>query len=239
MSQMPIDRRPLREQVREEVLLLLERGEISADRAINEGQLAARLGVSRTPLREALITLEHEGVIQSHSGKGFRFAPLSRKEFTDLCEILAALEMVALQLSDPAVLEKVAPTLLQKAYEFPDSEAPVGTVERYDDEWHDLLLSGCTNDRLMELLTSVKVGLRRYEHLEVGQDTMLQRAAEEHERIAQCLVDGDLTGAVTALKTNWHSGMERILELMDALPSARAEEPSSSAAQSERWWVER
>ncbi|HET8598856.1 MAG TPA: GntR family transcriptional regulator [Segeticoccus sp.] len=236
---MPIDRRPLREQVREEVLLLLERGEISANHAINEGQLAARLGVSRTPLREALITLEHEGVIQSHSGKGFRFAPLSRKEFTDLCEVLASLEMLALQLSDPAVLDKVAPTLLRKAYEFSDSEAPVGTVERYDDEWHDLLLSGCTNDRLMELLTSVKVGLRRYEHLQVGQDTMLQRAAEEHEQIAQCLVHGDLAGALTALKQNWHSGMQRILELMDALPAASTGDPDGASSRSERWWQER
>lgn len=247
---MPIDRRPLRDQVREEVLLLLEQGQIPAEEPINESQLASQLGVSRTPLREALITLEHEGVIQSHAGKGFRFAPLSRREFVELCEVLAALEMLALQLSDPRTLHDVGPTLMQKAREFTDSEAPVGTIERYDDEWHDLLLSGCTNDRLLELLTSVKVGLRRYERLQVGQNTMLQRAAEEHEQIARCVLDGDVPGAVTALKKNWHSGMQRILERMDQLPSqgsagGRARIPSGSrqagplTAADQDWWLER
>ena len=232
---MPIDRRPLREQVREEVLRLLEQGEIAADEPINEGNLASMLGVSRTPLREALITLQHEGVIVSHSGKGFRFSPLSHKEFTELCQVLAGLEVLALQLSDPAVLHKVAPELLERAQHFTVSEASVQTIERNDDEWHELMLSGCTNARLVELINSVKVGLRRYERLQVDQDALLQRTAEEHQRIAQCLVDEDLPGAISALKLNWHSGMQRILEVMDGLTRSDADQATGP---SESWWTD-
>jgi DNA-binding GntR family transcriptional regulator len=91
---------------------------------------------------------------------------------------------------------------------------------------------------LLELLTSVKVGLRRYEHLQVGQDTMLRRAAEEHEQIAQCVLDGDIDGAVAALKKNWHSGMQRILELMDDPPTATSDQPPAATGQSDRWWLD-
>lgn len=234
---MPIDRRPLREQVREEVLTLLAQGEIEADEPINEGQLAGRLGVSRTPLREALITLENDGVIVSHSGKGFRFAPLSRVEFTELCQVLASLEMTALQTSDAETLAKVAPELLAKARSFTVEKASVETIDRNDDEWHALLLSGCANARLMDLITSVKRGLRRYEGLQVGQDAQLQRAAEEHQRIAQCLLDDDLPGALTALKHNWHSGMQRLLELMDGRLPAAVTGDVAVDQPTQRWWA--
>lgn len=231
---MPIDRRPLREQVREEVLLLLEQGEIADDEPINEGQLASKLGVSRTPLREALITLQHEGVIVSHKGKGFRFSPLSKEEFTQLCQMIAGMEMLALQLSDFDRLREVAPELLQKAKEFTVSEASVQTIERNDDEWHALMLSACTNDRLVDLIGSVKVGMHRYEQLQVGEDTPVRRAAEEHQRIAECLVNEDLPGALDALKRNWHSGMQRILELIDG-PSGGTSHQQVDPG--ERWWA--
>lgn len=209
---MPIERRPLREQIKDELLLRLARGEFDPEQAINEGQLAAELGVSRTPLREALITLEYEGIISSEKGKGFRFAALSPKEFSELNIIVAALESLALELSDPGKLKESAPQLLARAREFNVPAAEHGIIERYDDEWHDLLLSHCPNERLMDLITSVKLGLHRYERLVVGDSEVLERSAEEHERIAECLLAGDMPAAITALKKNWASGAQRILE---------------------------
>lgn len=106
---MPIENRPLREQVKEELIKRLGRGTIATNSPINEGQLATELGVSRTPLREALITLEREGVITSERGKGFRFTPLSAREFRDLSAIVATLEALALESSDPEHLAATAP----------------------------------------------------------------------------------------------------------------------------------
>lgn len=232
---MPIDRRPLREQVKEEVLRLIEDGEIAADKAINEVQLANRIGVSRTPLREALITLEHEGVIRSTNGKGFSFSPMSQKEFTELSPVLANLEMLALELSDPAAVRETAPQLLARARGFTAQQAAAGVIERHDDEWHDLLLSACPNDRLLELIASLKQGLRRYERLMFTDDTIIERTVDEHERIAQRLIDDDLPGALRALKQNWHSGMTRIVEQINAHPEPV--NPSPLAADgAARWW---
>src|SRR6478736_6582093 len=98
---MAIERKNLRSQVREELLARMRAGEVQPGEGINEVQLAGELGVSRTPLREALIALESEGQIESENGKGFRFVPLSKREFQELAPIMAALEGLALELTPP------------------------------------------------------------------------------------------------------------------------------------------
>ncbi|MFD1930287.1 MULTISPECIES: GntR family transcriptional regulator [Nonomuraea] len=214
---MRIDRRPLREQIKGELLRRLERGEFGPEESLNEGQIAASMGVSRTPLREALIALEIEGVIRSEQGRGFRFAPLSAKEFRELSQVLSAMEALALRLSDPADLRRIASTLLEKARDFSALGTGEGLSERYDDEWHDLMLSCCPNERLVELIASLKLGIRRYVRLVGGDADVLERMAEEHERIAECLLRDDVAAAVASLHANWNSGADRVLERLPYL----------------------
>lgn len=209
---MAIERRPLREQVVDELLDRLSQGRVPIGETINEVLLAEELGVSRTPLREALIALEREGIIVSEQGRGFRFAPMSAGRLRDLTAIVISLECLALRTSDRVHLAAIAPALLEKARAFSVPQAPHGTIERSDDAWHAFLLSGCPNARLMDLIESLKRTVHRYERLIVGDRETLARSAQEHERIARCLIDGDVDGAATALETNWTSGMERILE---------------------------
>ncbi|MFD9902995.1 GntR family transcriptional regulator [Streptomyces sp. NPDC059063] len=212
---MPIERRPLREQVKEELLERLARGEFVTGETVNELQLAAELGVSRTPLREALITLEREGVITSERGKGFRFTAMSPEEFRDLTVIVAALEALALELSDPAHLRSIAPRLRADARAIAEPGAPGDAAERYEDAWRDLLLSGCPNGRLRDHIASLKLTTRRYQRLVAGDRDLLARSAAEHERIADHLLRDDVPGAVAALKENWTNGMERILKRLE------------------------
>lgn len=209
---MAIERRPMREQVIDELLELLGAGRLTPGVAINEVQLAEDLGVSRTPLREALISLEREGIIVSERGRGFRFVPAGAGQLRDLTEIIIAMECLALRLSDRDHLAAIAPALLERARAFSAPQAEHGAIERYDVQWHAFLLSGCHNARLKELIESLKLSLHRYERAVVGDQEILERSAEEHERIAQALVDGDLEGAAAALEANWTSGMQRILE---------------------------
>ncbi|MGH8880852.1 MAG: GntR family transcriptional regulator [Stackebrandtia sp.] len=214
---MVIERRRLRDEIKREVLTRLRNGDYSAGHNIRESQLAADLGVSRTPLREALIALEIEGLIRSEPGKGFRFAPMNAKEYQELCPVVAALESLALETSDPQYLAETAPRLLAMATEFDTAVSTQAEVEQRDDEWHDLLLGGCANERLMDLITTVKASLRRYVHMIVDDATQISRSAGEHRLIAERLIAGDMAGAVDALKANWTSGSERILEKLSDL----------------------
>ncbi|MGY0231057.1 GntR family transcriptional regulator [Longispora urticae] len=213
---MAIERRPLRDQIKAEVLARSRRGDFPAGHNINEARLAAELGVSRTPLREALIALEIEGLIESSPGKGFRFAPVTPREYEELSPVVAALEALALESSSAAYLHRTAPRLLELAEEFAATEATQAEVEQRDDEWHELLLGGCSNERLMDLITTVKASLRRYVHLKLGDETQVSRSADEHRLIAQRLIAGDLSGAVLALKANWTSGTDQVLTRIDS-----------------------
>ncbi len=209
---MAIERKNLRSQVREELLARMRSGAVQPGEGINEVQLAGELGVSRTPLREALIALESEGQITSENGKGFRFMPLSASEFEDLAPVMAALESLALELSPLDELRPIGARLAQLAAEFTQERAEHSLVVTKDDEWHAIMLSACPNRRLLDVIESVRGSFHRYESLLVPNDVMVERVAAEHAAIAACLAEGDVPGAVEALKVNWLHGMRRILD---------------------------
>ncbi len=209
---MAIERKNLRSQVRDELLARMRTGLAKPGASINEVQLAAELGVSRTPLREALIALESEGQITSENGKGFRFVPLSAGEFEDLAPVMATLEGLALELSPLEELKKVGVRLVELADAFTDELVEHRLVISRDDEWHSVMLSVCPNKRLLDVIESVRGSFHRYESLLVADDVKVERVAAEHAEIARNLAAGDLPAAVQALKTNWMHGMRRILD---------------------------
>ena len=210
---MAIERRNLRSQVRDELLARMRTGVVQPGEGINEVQLAAELGVSRTPLREALIALESEGQIKSENGKGFRFVPLSAQEFEDLAPVMAALESLALELSPLDDLRPIGVRLTALAAEFDQEVAQHSLVVTKDDEWHAIMLSACPNRRLLDVIESVRGAFHRYESLLVPNDVMIERVAAEHADIAEHLAAGDGPGAVIALRANWMNGMRRIVDI--------------------------
>lgn len=213
---MAIERRTLRSQVREELLAKMRAGDVEPGEGINEVQLAAELGVSRTPLREALIALESEGQIQSENGKGFRFAPLSAVEFRELAPVIAVLEGLAIELSPPDELALVGKQLARLAAEFAEEIVVHALVTRRDDEWHGLMVSCCPNERLMDLIAGVRLAIHRYESLLVPDEATIARNASEHADIARHIVAGDIALAKEALKVNWVNGVNRLLQSTSA-----------------------
>jgi len=209
---MAIERKNLRSQVREELLARMRAGLVSPGEGINEVQLAAELGVSRTPLREALIALESEGQITSENGKGFRFVPLSATEFEELAPVMAALESLALELSPRDELRTIGRRLSELAADFHQEVAEHALVVSKDDEWHAIMLSACPNRRLLDTIEATRGAFHRYESLLVPNDVMIERVAAEHAEIARHLADGDVAAASVALKANWMNGMRRILD---------------------------
>ncbi|GAA2031674.1 GntR family transcriptional regulator [Agromyces tropicus] len=209
---MAIERKNLRSQVREELLARMRSGLVRPGEGINEVQLAAELGVSRTPLREALIALESEGQITSENGKGFRFVPLSATEFEELAPVMAALESLALELSPPDELREIGRRLAELAADFHQEVVEHSLVVTKDDEWHAIMLSACPNRRLLDTIEATRGAFHRYESLLVPNDVMIERVAAEHAEIARHLADGDVAAASVALKANWMNGMRRILD---------------------------
>ncbi|WP_427017667.1 GntR family transcriptional regulator [Pseudarthrobacter sp. P1] len=213
---MSIQRQTLREQIETEIMDRVGAGDFDMGTAINEVALSVEMGVSRTPLREALISLTQQGVIDRESGKGFRWAPVSAADFAEMVQIIAALESLAVQLTPPEVLADIAPKLLSQALGFTASIGSSAELDRHDDEFHELLLSGNPNRRLAESIASMKLALRRYERLLVASTDLIERSASEHEEIANALLAGDVQAAVTALAANWNNGTSRLIEVVAA-----------------------
>lgn len=220
---MVIHRSNLRDQVKQEILDRLSAGSLTPGTAVNEVHLAAELGVSRTPLREALISLKQEGIISTVTGKGFFWTPVSVRELREITPMIAALESLAIESTPPDLLAEIAPTLIAEATAFSTESAVHSEIIKADDAWHSLLLSRCPNRRLRDLLSAQRSVLHRYERLAVSDDTEVARSAREHLAVAECIAAGDTAGAVAALKANWMNGCERLIIMLEG----RLEQPDT------------
>ena len=208
---MPIERRTLRAQVRDELLERMRNGDVQPGEGVNEVVLAAELGVSRTPLREALIALETEGQVERVDGKGFRFRPFSYTELRELAPILAVLEGFAIELIPLDRLQQVGTMLGGAAAEFNQSLVQHSLVIAKDDEWHGVMVADCPNKQLLGMIASTRRVIHRYESILVPEDAIIDRVAAEHTLIAQRLAAGDVPGAQAGLRANWVNGVERII----------------------------
>ncbi len=96
-----IQRKPLRDEIQKEIVAMIADGRLRPGSHINETHLATDLGISRTPLREAMLTLAAAGFLHTDMGKGFLVPPLDPGEFSDLQAILANMAPFALSVTGP------------------------------------------------------------------------------------------------------------------------------------------
>lgn len=208
---MTISREPLRQAVRRALFERVIEGELSAGHPISEVKLAEKLGVSRTPLREALIALESEGIVNSRPGRGFFVVPLREDTARDLYELVGILERAGLVASRP-----FSPDTLEELRELNERrrqslDAPERML-KIDREWHKLLLGECRNEQLIRHLRRVKNQLFRYEYAFHEQMTFVRDAIEDHDAIIDLLRESDREKAAERLERHWRRGLEPVPE---------------------------
>jgi DNA-binding GntR family transcriptional regulator len=184
-------------------------GRLHAGERINEVHLADKLGVSRTPLREALIRLVAEGALNNLPRSGFYVRPLSLEEFEQIYPIRAILDPEALRLAglpDPKRLARLE-SLNQKVGEAHDPDKVISL----DDAWHRELLAGCPNPVLIGLIEQFMQRTRRYELALMRERRNVLRTIHDHEDIFAALRAGDLESACVALRRNMESGRAPIV----------------------------
>lgn len=204
---MSISRKPLRTEVTEEVLRRVVMGAIPVGVTINEAQLADSLGISRTPLREALLGLEKDGLLESRQHKGFRVAPLTIQTVQEVYPIVCALETLAIESTSKNYWSSVEEELNHINGEFKRAADP-WLAQGLDDRWHRLLAEGCGNTRLLDLLAGLKRVVHRYEYAYMTNEQTVPISATEHDDILLLLIAGDLGRATKALRGNWYRGIE-------------------------------
>jgi DNA-binding GntR family transcriptional regulator len=211
---MTITRVPLREQVHRAVVGRILREELAPGARISDSVMAAELGVSRTPVREALLRLEREGFLEVDVGRGFFVKPLSAAEMREVYPILWTLEILALRSLPPlppSTLAELARINAELAEVGDDPERRIDV----DGEWHRTLLEGCANQRLLEMIASVKAVVRRYEYAYMQNAPFIPVSTRTHDEIAQAMERGDIEKAAPLLESNWRFGVEEMLEWLE------------------------
>ncbi len=161
-------RQPLRRQIQQEILTRIVDGRLTAGQRINETHLAEDLGISRTPLREAMLTLGAQGHLQSRMGKGFAVPPLDPGEFEQIQLMLAALQPAALARSMPLKPERLLEITnalnrggmgLQRA---PEGARRGLALAGFVFSWHQALLGQCPATMLAAQATRLEELAARY-----------------------------------------------------------------------------
>jgi DNA-binding GntR family transcriptional regulator len=197
---------PLRRDIAEHITGHIVDGRLPAAARINEVRLAAELGVSRTPLREALVELADRGLLVTEPRRGFRVPPLDLDEARKLYPLVGELEALALRWTPPQDLLGLLDRLEQQAEQMEAALEGGGDLSVPDDNWHGLLLSACANTHLMRLIVQTKPLLKRYDVLYFGGPERAQRSLDEHRRILAAIRAHDLNEAARQLTQNWVNG---------------------------------
>ncbi|MCR4724997.1 MAG: GntR family transcriptional regulator [Clostridia bacterium] len=145
----------------------IARGDLRAGNKINEAAVCEELGVSRTPVREALILLASEDILESYPHKGFVIKPLTDRDVEELYEIIGALDGLTARLACGKLSE---PVLKEMEFYLLSMDLAINT-ENYDmyyklqETFHNFYMDACSNATLVEMLRKAKRKLlkRRYD----------------------------------------------------------------------------
>jgi len=188
--------------VHQELLKQIIQGNFAPGQRLRDAELAESLGVSRTPVREALLRLEREGFISAQKHLGFSVKGLAESEIREVYPLVRLLECAALseaRLPDRerlAKLEKLGRALIK------ERDNPLRRIE-LDSGWHELVLETTANAHLKRILTDLKRIMFRYEYAFMEQDDLVSLSAAEHDGILSALAEGDREKAVTLLGAHW------------------------------------
>jgi DNA-binding GntR family transcriptional regulator len=200
---------PTRVDVRRIILERIVRGELPPGVRIKESRLADELGISRTPIREALIKLEQEGFVRSELSHGFSVEPLSGREVRETYPILWTLEGLAFRASGNAIYSLLG-ELTRINAAFSEAGEPEASLN-LDTEWHEKLLSNCPNRRLHGMISNLRTVIRRYERLFMSDSNLIVESVNQHQGIIDALQARNIGEAERILTENWRGSMELLL----------------------------
>jgi len=186
---------------------------------ISDKEIATKLGISRTPVREALVRLSEQGLVQFHHNRGFKVRSYSAKDVDNLYTLRETLEMLAvrqaignLNESKILALRKLIERYITKA----NSANLVGLIKA-DEEFHDLIATYSENEQLIHILQSLHGQIRisrRYDHLH---KTNPLKTSEEHILIVEKMAQGNSAGAEKAMSKHIRKAKKNILTIVKSL----------------------
>lgn len=222
---------PLREVVCESLRDAIRKGILKPGQRIMEIKLAEELGVSRTPVREAIRKLELEGYVVMMPRRGTYVADMSIRDINEIFEIRTALESLSNGLAAEHITEDELEHLQRllvviggyiKEYEDgPDREAAMDKIVKTDIEFHDLLYHAARNNRLVGIISNLRDQLTRFRTLSMSYPGRLEATLDEHREIVEAIANGDGRAARKAAEHHMENSEKTLLKAMDIATSQK------------------
>ena len=192
---------PLRDVVFNTLREAILKGELKPGERLMELQLAARLGVSRTPIREAIRMLELEGLTVTVPRKGAQVAKMTEKDMEDVLQIRQTLDELAVKLACDKITEQQLRLLKGAVRDFEEStrSRDVKKVAQADVAFHDAIYRAADNPKLMNLLNNLREQMYRYRVEYLKDETAYPTLIAEHREIYEGLVRRDKETVAAAM----------------------------------------
>ena len=191
------DYKPLREVIFETLRNAIITGELKPGERLMEVQLAEKMGVSRTPVREAIRKLELEGLVEMLPRKGAHVADLSIKDIMDVLEVRASLDGLATALA----AERIKPEQVKELkhvqtqfLQYVEKQNLQGTIKK-DVEFHDIIYSCSGNEKLIQIANNLREQVYRFRVIYLKDYISPKEIVKEHAEILEAVAEKDMEKA--------------------------------------------
>ena len=188
---------PLRDVVFNTLRKAILRGELKPGERLMEIQLANKLGVSRTPIREAIRKLELEGLVLMIPRKGAEVAQITEKNMQDVLEVRKALEELSVQLACERITPEQVEEMKMAAEDFRKvlKSGDVTKIAEADVKFHDIIFAATNNQRLITLLNNLREQMYRFRVEYLKQKECYPQLLEEHDKLIALISGGEVEEA--------------------------------------------
>ncbi len=187
-------------------------GELEPGTKLRDQDLSEQLGISRTPIREALLRLENDGLVVTKANRWTLVSPIDSNEAKSIYSIVWTLERLAMEQALPLISSNDIEELEQLNENFNEAikTGEIFAILEADNKFHDKIIQLSNNVELLKLLSGLKVRIQRIEIHYFSQMDAKYTSYTEHQQIIDAIKKQDLNLAIDTIKANWKNSLDRI-----------------------------
>ncbi|MGL4738459.1 MAG: GntR family transcriptional regulator [Cellulosilyticaceae bacterium] len=213
---------PLRDIVFQTLRKAILNGELEPGERLMETQLGEKLGVSRTPIREAIRKLELEGLVVMVPRKGAQVAQFTTKDIQDVLEVRAALEALASRLACKHMDHRdfLRLQLIIAEYEYAAKDHDIEVMIEKDVEFHETIFNATENDKLIQLFANLREQVHRYRIAYLKNSEESNQVNEQHLELLEALKNGREEEAARLASEHIQSQCDSIMRFIESKQKA-------------------
>ena len=195
---------PLRDVVFNTLRQAILTGDLKPGERLMEIHLANKLGVSRTPIREAIRKLELEGLVIMIPRRGAEVAQITEKSMMDVLEVRRTMDALCVELACDRITEEEKELLQNACVDFEDAvkTGDFSMIAKTDVAFHDIIVAATRNVRLSQMVNNLAEQMYRYRFEYIKDSSQHSRLVQEHKEICSGIVNGDKEKALEAIEAH-------------------------------------